>query len=513
MPLPRSLSRYGIALLLPLLLSGCAAVKLYHEGQDLEESGKEYPAANKYLDALHQNEKLKKPREALTAIAEAAYDEKLKLAQDYEGTERYPDALKEYRALVKYLDRLKDENALTFAVIDANAKVGDMQNAAAEQQYKLAETALQAHQWDAAITSYTSAQGFKAGYKDTADKVALAQYSWGDDELTARRHRSAAEHYVKATESAGSGYKDAGQKAGGIYAALGHYFIGADRCRQAVKDLRVAAQLMGPSAVATDAAAADGCAITTVAILPFENPTGQTVAGMALGDALADQTAAKVSRGASEFVHLMERGALDALLAEQGMSAQAVAGGSTSRLTGVRYLVLGKLTQVRMQRAQPTVSTLTSTAVIPYDCPKTNSKGETYQGTCNQDVTVAYRRHDAQESLTIAGSLRVVDVKTGAQLAAPSLSASLADRISYAEGFAVNGSSVTVVRRGFNGGTQVPDDVLELSEARSMLVDEGQLVQQALDKMSGDAAQAVLRSVDIEQQATDPSTLTLAGVK
>ena len=45
---------------------------------------------------------------------------------------------------------------------------------------------------------------------------------------------------------------------------------------------------------------------------------------------------------------MVERGALDAIFAEQNLSAQGLTAGRTSSIQGVRYLVIGKLTQVQV---------------------------------------------------------------------------------------------------------------------------------------------------------------------
>lgn len=510
---PYPFSRLGLLVLLPVLLTGCPAQKLFHEGQDLEARGKDYSAADKYLDALDTNPKLKKPREALGTVAEAAYKEKLEIAQGHEQQANYPDALAEYRKIRQLLDRLKSEDLITFDVIDARTKIGEMENAAAEQQYKIGEAALQARRWEAAVAGYTESQRFKDGYKDTADKVALAQYSWGDDEFTAARHRSAAEHYLLATQSAGPGFKDAAKKAGNIYAALGHHFIGADRCRQAVKDLRRAAPLVTSEAIAADTAKAEECAITPVAILPFENPTGQTLAGMALGDTISDGIGSWVSGHVSEFVHLVDRSALDQILAEQGLSATGVASGSTSKLRGVRYLVVGKITQVRSDKPAMTNASRTVAGKLAYDCQKTKNDGTTYNGTCYNEVQLSYVEHAQTESVVLVGSVKVVDVKTGEQIAAAALEGRATDAIKYADGFMYAGTNNPAVVEGNQGGVNVSNEVAALAKSRTTLKDEGELTKAVLERVVGTAADVVVKAVDIEKEATDPSTLVIASVK
>lgn len=500
-----------LALLFTLVLSGCPAAKLYREGQDLYESGKEYKAAQRYLDSLDVNPKFKKAHDALVLVAPDAYAEKLERAVSDENDGNFPGALTEYRELKELLDRIGNYEEVDFPVVNVKKKIDEMENASAEESYREAETQLTAREWEAAILAYKTATSFKRGYKDTEEKIALAFYSWADDEVLSHAYRAGAEHYVEATKSGGVGYKDAQAKSGVIYHALGRYFVKSDRCRQAVRDLRRAGSLLGPESIATDLPAAETCAVTPVAILPLENPTGQTVAGMALGDTIADATAAKVQANASEFVRLMERDALDAVLAEQGLSASGLAGGA-SKVKGVRYLVLGKLTQVRLVRDTPKATKVTFETREGYDCQKTNKEGKSYTSTCYRDVTLSYADHKATISLDVVGSLRVVDVLTGEQLASPAVQATAKDAIHYGDNFKdAAGNPVAISAKGRTGGIDVDSSYIKLSEARTSLKDEGELANEVVEAIAGQASDATLGVVDVEKKAIDPTTLDLAG--
>jgi tetratricopeptide (TPR) repeat protein len=221
------------------------------EGKEYDESGKEYKAAQKYIAALEINENHRKAALALAAVAEDAYKEKLALAETAEHAGDFARALTEYRELQGYIKDLEAFDVLGFSPINTRSKIEEMANAAAEDRYKKAEAHFANRAWEDAITEYKAAQGFKDGYKDTAQKIASASYSWAEDDLKTNRFRAAAEHFREAAESGGAGYKDATYRAGTIYAALGRHFISADRCRQSVRDLRQAQSLLGPGKVDT----------------------------------------------------------------------------------------------------------------------------------------------------------------------------------------------------------------------------------------------------------------------
>ena len=499
----------GVALALALL-PGCPATKLYKEGLDLEEAGKEFKAADRYLDALDTNENHKKAMEALRAVAEEAYREELAVAEGFEKDAKYPAALDAYRLLDTYLDRVRGVDALDFSAINTNEKIGEMQDASAFARYKNGEERLAARDWEGAVEEYEAAQSFRPRFKDTAEKVAIAQYGWAESELSSNKYRSAAKHFSLAVDSGGPGFKDAAKRSGALYLALGRHFIKADRCRSAVRDLRHARDLGAEGDVLTDLQTAEACAVTPVAFLPFENPTGVGLAGMALGDTLADQAAANVKAKASEFVRIMERSALDAILAEQGISSSGLAGGGKSNVKGVRYLVLGKLTQVRLVTNKPKATKVTFETRQAYDCQKTSSDGKAYAGTCYQDVKLSYSDHKADISLDIVGSLRVVDVLTGEQLAAPSVQSTAKDAIHYADNFEdAAGNGVAIAKRGRTGGIEVDGSYIELSEARTSLKDEGELANQVVADIAKQAAEATLKVVDVERKAVDPTSLAI----
>lgn len=168
-------------LLLALQLSGCAALKLYQEGVKLEEAGRLYGAARRYVEALDINPDHRKAREALVLVAERAYAEKLGLAVDEEEDQAFALALEQYEELDGFLRDLRRHDALDFKVIDVGEKIGEMANAAAEERYKAAEKLLAARNWKDAIGAYEAALSFKRGYKDCTEKIALAYYSWADE--------------------------------------------------------------------------------------------------------------------------------------------------------------------------------------------------------------------------------------------------------------------------------------------------------------------------------------------
>ena len=506
--MPRQIGRALLIAAGCLILAGSDAGRAYRDGKDFDEGGQDFKAAEKYLEALDADAGHKKAMEALKAVAKDAYDEKLSEAQDSESAKDYPSALRSYDDLATLIAGLKDHDASSFSVIDAKAKSLEMRNSAAETDYQAAEKFFTAKSWEAAIRHYDSAISFMVAYKDCQEKRSAAYYAWGDDQEKAHQYRAAIGDFENAGDN--GFYKDAAARSGSIEAALGRYFLDKNLCRQAVADLRSAKQHLSSTDLDTDLAKAEDCAITPVAILPFENPTGTNLAGMALGDTLADATTAKVQAGASEYLRLLERSALDAILSEQGLSASGISSGSTTKVKGVRYLAIGKITQVKLERPAPTATAGATPGQLPYDCQKTRNDGTAYTATCYTDVSVAYVDHQASVNARVVASLRIVDVATGQQLALQSLESSVSKAVRWADNTHVGTQAVDVVRGGHTGGVQVGDALVTLAAAPQALPSDDAIASAIVDDLSTRGAQAVLTATDTAPSAPDPVTLTVA---
>ncbi len=500
-----SVCRFVAVLALAVTLSGCPAAKIYKEGAVYQEAGREYEAANRYLDALGVNDGHKKSREALLMVAEPGYKENLQLAEGYETRQNFAEALRQYQELGIYLQRLRDADAAGFQTVDVASKVDEMQNSAAEERYQAAEKLLVAQSYAAAIAAYRQAQEFKAVYKDTNEKIATCFYGIGEAEFAAKRYRSSAEGFADAVKVGGPSFNDAANRGGELYLALGAHFLEADKCRRAVRDLRTAQALLGVGSVAKELAAAEECAVTPVAVMPFENRTGINPAGLSLGDAVADKVLAEVRGKASEFVRIVDRTALDTLLAEQGLT-----GGAPAKLRGVRYLVTGRLTQVLVEEPKLVSTAKTTAGRERYACTKTNKEGQSYQAECVRDVVINYVDYTAKSTIKLVASAKVIDAKTGEQVGAPQLTALAESAVHYADNFFVGGIATAPVPYNRTGGTETMDDnIMALAKAPRDVQPTTVLVDQAVGKLGTDLAAEIVRQVDQEPTVSDPPTLTL----
>lgn len=510
------MSLLRLALLLPLLaLGGCAANRLYRDGEELARAGASYEAAVRYLDALDRAPNYAMAQEGLASVRRDAYTEKLAEARLAEARREWDAALGAYGALDALLVRVAAYGELGFATIDVKERIAATQNRAADDHYAAAEALAAANDHAGAIAAWRSAQALVPGYRDTEARVGGAYFAWAAADEAAGRWREATAHYV---DAAASGHAEGPPRAAAIYAALGNAFVWSGSCRQAVRDLRAARELVAPvptlaAAVQEDLDAAESCAVSTVVLLPFENPTRAAPGGIALDEAAADGLAASLRAGASGFVKLLERSAVEQIKEEQDLSAQRT--GVAGKLTRAHWLVVGKLTQVRV--VAPTITEKSATVVgrTASTCPETRSDGTTTTVACLKDVPVRYVEHTGHGEVRLGGTVRVVDSRTGVQTALVPFNVREAADVRWADGFVgPDGRPVTLVPDGAppTVAVQVPPALIALEKAGRVLPDEGELVQAALAGVYAGTTKQVLAVIDADPPASDPATLVVTAL-
>jgi tetratricopeptide (TPR) repeat protein len=508
-----------LLLLLPLLaLSGCAASYAYRDGLDLAQTGEPYAAAARYLDALDADPDHRKARAALDAVVDEAYTTRLGEARAAEDARAWVDARAGYQGLQAFVARLATHGA-GFDTLDLAARVAAVDAAAAEEAYVRAEAALAGKDFAGAVEGWRAALAILPGYRDAGVRTADTLYAWGDAEQAAGKWRSAAGRFVDARDA---GHTAGAARAAALYNALGNSFVWSGHCRQAVRDLRLARALAGPSTDAVDVETAEACAATPLVVAPFEDAIGAKPAGIALPEAAADSLAASLRAGATPFVQLLERDALERILAEQriatptapkGASTRAAVPAAPSRLPRAHWLVIGKFTQVRA--SVPPLAAVPTEVVGRHTCAPPPTDG-TVAPPCVPEARLRYTLREGRGEVRLAGSVRVVDARTGVQAGlwpfdvVRGLDVRFADPVLDADGRAVS-----LVRDGVDdpGAWQVPSELLALREAPRVLPDESILTRDALDAVCAEAAARTLALLDVEAPAQDPIALTVVPIE
>ena len=164
--------------------------------------------------------------------------------------------------------------------------------------------------------------------------------------------------------------------------------------------------------------------VKRMAILGFEDVGGQAAAYGALMETITDNIISNVFSDpeAREFLEIISRDQLEKIMAEQNLSytgrfdERTVA--SIGGVAGVHELVVGQITQIIYKRPTPKrrTSQRSRTIKVPSGTEEyVNRKGETKTRTKyrNQRVSAQFTHTQVESSVTIIGSYKILDVKTG----------------------------------------------------------------------------------------------------
>jgi hypothetical protein len=286
-----------------LFLTAGDAGRSYREGKELDEAGKDYKAAVAYISALEADAGHKKALEAIRLVARDAWTEKAEEARELEASSQFGDALASYQELGRLQRSLKELDAMTgITAVDANAKVTEMGQKAAEQSYAKGADAIQRKAWEEAVKHYSAALAYVTGYQDAGAKVAYAYYQWGEADLSSAKWRDAAVHFARSWKA--GDVTDARRRSASVHGALATYFVDKGGCRQGVKDAKTALEIYTAPAFEDTLRKAQACAETPVAFNRFENPTGVNPNGMSVSDLLGDGVINAARAEVSSFVKI-----------------------------------------------------------------------------------------------------------------------------------------------------------------------------------------------------------------
>lgn len=485
--------------------SGCIAARQgIKRGDEAVTKGDNYAAANEYLDVLAKKPKHKKALAKLSGIAKIAYEQKLKIAKGYIDQKNLEDALTEYKQLSRFIDRLKTYNALDFVPIDVDKVIKEVSVDVAEKYYIMAESLFSKAQYEEAIREYESALNFTRSYKDANEKIAESFYNIALNCEQAKHYRLSAENYQKSLQRV-RGYKDATQRATTLYYSLGSYFLSTGQCRKAYEDLSQAKGII-PQYKDIDnklAAAKDG-ATTKIAFVRFENTTEKDLAGMSLGDFISETIKTKVQSGASQFIQMLDREQLLVLAQEQRISEGILSSESTVsiKLEGVHYFIFGKINQVREVYYGLSKTPTSAEYEYSYGVPYTDEKGKQKTRTERAKATMHYSLCKNKLSVTIGGSIRVVEAKTGKVVINHQILEERNDEIIYADEFRAP-HNLTANNVSFS------DNIKKVTVARRELKDVDILAKDIIDSISSATASKILSFLDVTPSVSDPTLLTI----
>jgi len=483
-------------------ISGQSASKLAKMGDQAVSKGSYYSGALAYLESLEKSPKSTKTRQKLADVALRAYTQKLNLAEEYRNSGNLDGALREYKELEEFVEKLRKYNAIDFATVDFSRVLSEVSEGAAETRYKNAESYFAGQEYDRAIEEYRGALKLKSPYKDCLEKISESYYRIAAQAETRGAYRMAAENYLKAC-SATANYKDAKTKSVSIYYALGNHFLNSGYYRNAYEDFLKASTVDSQfSDLANKLALAKDLATTRIAFTRFENTTEKNVAGIALADVITEGIKSKVLARAGQFIRVLDREELYALAQEQRISEGQINSEMSTplKLEGVDYLVFGKLNQVRDIRSGPTVERLSAPYEYSVEVPYTDSQGRQKTRTKWYEAPMYFDLIKDGFTMFLGGSVKVISVKTGSVAINMPISEEGGDQIVYA-------TNIRLSTPHTLDSVILDRDVAQLINARREIVDIGEIINKMILSISDAVSSSIVLALDKAPQASDPTFL------
>ena len=276
-----------------LVFSGCAAKMAYKRGLDWETQGEMYRAGKEFVDSLNRKPTKPEVLAALKRVAQPGYEEGLTLASVAQDNADFPKALAYYRELKSYTKGLSRHNVLTFDIIDIDRYIEDMAVAAATERYNRGVNALNSRNYRKAIDEFKAALRFKKGFRDAARLIARSQYEWAESLLAGRKYKEAADRFVKAHNALKGGFRDALDRAAGVYFTIGQFYVEREFCQAGWKELKEARKLVNTPIIQAANARAKACAIRDVGVVVLSDGSRNANAGIHVENIFGERLAAE----------------------------------------------------------------------------------------------------------------------------------------------------------------------------------------------------------------------------
>ena len=479
----------------------CSTRKAYRAGQAAEEGAQPVAAAEAYLDALDSSPRHKKAASGLDRTAEDACFALLFEAERQETAEAWAAAAQDYEELSAFLARLAQHGRRSCTSVNVVAKGQQMHERAAEAHYMQGRRAEQAGSWEEVIEQYRSAQRHRSAYRDTDARLAQAYYKLAAQQQRIGQYRVAAARYLDAAAALQRArppepgaeildmapLRDAQVRAGRIYLGLGRWFIGRGACRQAVEDLEQARGFLGGamSTVEADLARAMACATIHIFPVPLDNRAGE--GALPLVGELSRTVALDAQRRGSRYLAWHRVGGLPPVGGDWVWKGVATSAEWRS-VGGSPWLLAGQVTDYNYRPSARDRRREQVAGTEEYPCDG---------GNCTRDITIEYTRVRQSVELTARADLFLLRPATGERVSVVSESRSVSDQVEYA---------IEIVAHISPEATswKMPGELVELQEARQLLVPEPELLRTLAPPMSDVLAARLIAQIDAPPTVADP---------
>ena len=407
---------------------GCAAQKSYKAGVEWEQQEEYFRAGKKFLFSLKRKPNHRDYHAALKRVAKPAYEQGLLLATTAQENADFPKALEYYTELKAFTKGLRKHDLLTFEIIDIEAYINDMSNAAAKERYEKGVKELTDAKYESAIKSFRSALNFNKEYSEAKNKIGESYYLWGEQELTEKKYRSASERFTLSNNSQKEGYKDANKRAADILFSIGKFYLRTERCQAAWKEFKKADELAPSTKIRVEISNAKNCAIRDLVIVTYTNTKKDKNTSLVNQKVLTELLAQKSGSfaRANEYVNL------------HTIALRSRSQGLTDHPQLVEYdrLLFVDVDGVDVKWSPWSRTKKNAQAKMWVRCTETN-------GLCQKDVQVDYAESARTMTMTPTGN---ISMKTTSDRSVWNykIEQGVEREIRYAEKFMVDGVAVTI---------------------------------------------------------------------
>lgn len=476
-------------LILPLCLLVACAPTLTRTVEGLVMSGDMENALNVTLAAAKSGNP--KAVELLPGVAEDRYDGLLDQATEAEAEDQLLNSLEHYDALIALEAEVVAAGGPRVKAVDLPADRKRVARSAAFKRFSQGEVAFAEGRFESALAAFRDAERLAGDDTQAARLIPHTLTELGHAARDRQRYREAITYYDEAV-SLGAG-ESPRIWAAAIHAALGRAALEDRACRKAVFELTKATALPFDVDLGGDLERARECAMRELVVHPLEDLVDGGV-DENLGVLLMDQLNHHLRAHGSRYLKLL--------------AADSKAAKKLPEDAGLRFEVRGHLTRIEVDKAEAKTEPATATGVLKVPC----SPGEA--PTCTEQVNVAYQLTTERLQVDIAGAIEVVDMVSGEQLMTRPLDVRLSrTRFSAADAKATDvrgfGVQAPVGVRATDRTIGVTGEAAAHFRKSEPLPDADKVIDEAFVRLAGDAADAVLASVDMDQPHADPETLRL----
>lgn len=477
-------------LLALVLLAGCQP-SLQRTVQSLAANGEFVEASKAALRGKAAGDP--KAQELLEAAAEDAYRAELDRAHEAEADDELPESLAIYDRLIAFSKEVVAAGGpvLPEGVVRERT---DLARRTATLYAARGAIAYEEGKYQKALDSWRLAEETDADATDAESRFHLALTRLGDAARDDHRYRDAITLYDEAVEAGGG--EEPRVWAAAIHAALGRHALKHDACRKAVEELLAAAALPYDVRLANDLEAARQCSTREVVVHPFEDLVEGGLEDNNLGVLLVDQLHHHLRSHGSGFVVLLDP---DSKVARKEYTG-----------TGRRFDVRGHLTRVEVESGEVEREKMRATGKLLVPC---EAGGEP---RCSETLNVSYDLRTERLEVDIAGAIKVVDVVSGEQVRTRPVDIRVTKtryeasdaKVTDARDFVVK-AAVGVEASERQVGIQ--GDAVTHFAPSPPLPETDRVVDEAVVRLAGTAADAVLAAIDTEPPLADPETLVLVA--